>query len=115
VFHRAGDFDSRMDNIVRVHAYRLRKLLETWYAGEGSQDKIRFVIPRGHYTLRIQPREDQPRKDMAAGTAQRTPAAPAPVRRKTGARFALPAGMLALGFLLGAAVVFAIMSFARVP
>jgi hypothetical protein len=54
VFNRAEGFDSRVDNIVRVHAHRLRKTLDAWYAGEGGADQIRFVIPKGSYSLQIQ-------------------------------------------------------------
>jgi hypothetical protein len=35
VFGRPGNFDGRTDNIVRVQAHRLRKLLEGYYAGKG--------------------------------------------------------------------------------
>ena len=57
VFHRSGDFDSRTDNIVRVHAHRLRKILDLWYTGDGVTDRIRFVIPKGNYMLRIETNE----------------------------------------------------------
>ncbi len=60
VFHRGGDFDSRLDNIVRVHAHRLRKLLDVWYKGEGVRDELRFVIPRGSYMLHIEPNDGPP-------------------------------------------------------
>jgi hypothetical protein len=49
VFSRRDDFDGRLDNIVRVQAHRLRKLLEAYYAGEGSSEPVRISIPRGSY------------------------------------------------------------------
>jgi hypothetical protein len=84
VFHRSGEFDSRIDNIVRVHAHRLRKILDTWYAGEGAGDRIRFVMPKGNYMLRIEP--NGPRAD-----AETVEEAPAPdLVMVTGAKPAAP-------------------------
>jgi hypothetical protein len=53
VFGRRADFDGRIDNIVRVQAHRLRKLLETYYAEEGRHDVFRLCIPRGSYVPQI--------------------------------------------------------------
>lgn len=49
VFDREDSFDPSTDAVVRVQAGRLRDLLDTYYAGEGSQDAIRISIPRGSY------------------------------------------------------------------
>lgn len=53
VFGRRLDFDGRIDNIVRVQAHRLRKLLETYYAEEGSREPLRLCIPRGSYVPQV--------------------------------------------------------------
>jgi hypothetical protein len=53
VFGRRADFDGRIDNIVRVQAHRLRKLLETYYAEEGRHEPLRLCIPRGSYVPQI--------------------------------------------------------------
>jgi hypothetical protein len=53
VFGRRADFDGRVDNIVRVQAHRLRKLLDGYYAREGLQDRMRFTIPKGSYVLQF--------------------------------------------------------------
>lgn len=53
VFARRADFDGRIDNIVRVQAHRLRKLLETYYAEEGRHEPLRLCIPRGSYVPHI--------------------------------------------------------------
>ena len=45
VFGRRADFDGRIDNIVRVQAHRLRKLLETYYAEEGRHEPFRLAFP----------------------------------------------------------------------
>jgi hypothetical protein len=50
VLGRAGDFDPKVDNIVRVQMGRLREKLEEYYLAEGQRDPIRIVMPRGQYT-----------------------------------------------------------------
>lgn len=46
---REGNFDSRVDPIVRVTARALRKKLSAYYADEGKDDPVRVVLPLGHY------------------------------------------------------------------
>jgi TolB-like protein len=48
--HRGADFDGKGDATVRVQATRVRKGLDEYYAGEGADDAIRIVLPRGSYT-----------------------------------------------------------------
>jgi hypothetical protein len=59
VFGRKPNFDGRLDNIVRVQAHRLRKLLDAYYADEGKSDKLRFGIPRGSYVPQFAAAEEQ--------------------------------------------------------
>ena len=127
VFHRSGEFDSRIDNIVRVHAHRLRKILDTWYAGEGAGDKIRFVMPKGNYMLRIEPNEpradveaaeESPVPDLVVVAAAATAVMPTPQRPeakappavvpqpKPAARPALIWAALFAGIAIGSAVTF---------
>ena len=50
VFERGGDFDPRLDTIVRVQARKLRKRLEDFYESEDRPDStIRIVLPKGSY------------------------------------------------------------------
>lgn len=49
VFSRRSDFDGRIDNIVRVQAHRLRKLLETYYSDPGTGETLRITVPKGSY------------------------------------------------------------------
>ena len=119
VFHRSGEFDSRVDNIVRVHAHRLRKLLETWYAGDGANDRIRFVIPRGNYMLRIETQEP-----AEADEAHVAPVAPPPPQielkpvpepaKPTRRAPLLVAAALLLGMVLGGGAVYLTMSRAQI-
>ncbi|MFT3791298.1 MAG: hypothetical protein QM741_09485 [Rudaea sp.] len=54
VFGRdTANYDPRLDPIVRVEAGRLRRRLAGYYAGEGSDDVLRFELPRGAYALRL--------------------------------------------------------------
>ncbi len=56
VFDRALDYDSSIDGIVRTQASRLRKRLELYFNGEGADEPIRIVIPRGGYVPLFEPR-----------------------------------------------------------
>src|SRR5438270_2556059 len=46
---RSSDFDPKKDSIVRVEAHRLRKRLEEYYSGPGTDDPVQIVIPNGQY------------------------------------------------------------------
>ncbi|WP_419909948.1 tetratricopeptide repeat protein [Hoeflea sp.] len=49
VFDKAEDFDPSIDTIVRVQAGKLRTRLDLFYAGEGRDDPLRILIPKGSY------------------------------------------------------------------
>ena len=49
VFDRPTSFDAATDTIVRVQAGKLRRTLEWYYRSDGSEDAIRFHIPKGTY------------------------------------------------------------------
>lgn len=76
VFGRSEDFDSRIDNIVRVQAHRLRKLLAAYYEAEGADEPIRFSLPRGGYMPRI---EELTRREAEVVVTPLPPVAVAPV------------------------------------
>jgi TolB-like protein len=50
VFERDGNYDPRLDSIVRVEAGRLRSRLDEYYNGEGAGSLIRITLPRGGYS-----------------------------------------------------------------
>src|SRR5690606_15273084 len=52
VFDRPDDFDPRVDTIVRVQARRLRSALARYYGDCGSNDSVRFEMPKGQYGIR---------------------------------------------------------------
>ncbi len=49
VFERSADYDTTVDNIVRVHASQLRKRLEQYFAAEGADEPWIIEIPKGNY------------------------------------------------------------------
>lgn len=49
VMGRDSSFNASADPLVRVHVGKLRELLDSYYAGEGSADPLRISIPKGSY------------------------------------------------------------------
>lgn len=49
VFGRSGDYDTSLDNIVRVNVTELRKRLVHYFEHEGSNETLLVEIPRGAY------------------------------------------------------------------
>lgn len=60
VFGRSLDYDSSVDGIVRTQASRLRQRLDQYFQGEGAEEPIRIVIPRGSYVPVFEPRLSHP-------------------------------------------------------
>ncbi len=54
VFKRDATFDSGSDSIVRSTIYNLRKKLDSYYLADGSKDAVRYVIPKGSYTVQFE-------------------------------------------------------------
>lgn len=52
IFHRSAErFDPQADSIVRVEARRLRQKLARYYADEGADARLQFVLPVGSYAV----------------------------------------------------------------
>lgn len=49
VLNKPKTFKPKENCIVRIHAVRLRKALQSYYNGPGSMDEIRIVLPKGNY------------------------------------------------------------------
>jgi TolB-like protein len=49
VFGRGADFDPVNDSIVRTEMRRVRHVLNSYFAGQGSEDPIRISLPKGTY------------------------------------------------------------------
>lgn len=59
IFNRPKDYNPGEDNIVRSYARTLRKRLDEYFEGEGVNEPMRIVIPRGGYVPLFQAnRED---------------------------------------------------------
>lgn len=50
VFGKDEDFDPGQDALVRIHAGRLRRMLDLYYLRSGKEDEIRIEIPKGGYS-----------------------------------------------------------------
>jgi len=55
VFSKGEDFDPGEDALVRIHAGRLRRMLDLYYLKEGGNDPVRIEIPKGGYSPVISP------------------------------------------------------------
>jgi hypothetical protein len=56
VFGRPADYDTGIDNIVRVNASELRKRIHSYFHEEGKLERYQIDIPRGSYTPQFSPR-----------------------------------------------------------
>lgn len=75
----AARFDPRQDSIVRVEARRLRQKLARWYAGDGADARLEFVLRPGRYDVQLRRREPQaqPRGSVAVFDLPTSDALPA--------------------------------------
>jgi hypothetical protein len=60
VFGRPADYDTSVDNIVRVNASQLRKKLEQYFAGEGAAERLVLTLPKGRYVPEFHERAVEP-------------------------------------------------------
>ena len=58
VFRRRASFDPGQDTIVRVQARQLRRKLEEYFAGEGTEEELVVTIPKGSYIPEFGPRAE---------------------------------------------------------
>src|SRR5271155_2625914 len=63
LFGRSADYDTSIDGIVRTQASRLRQKLDLYFEGEGAEEPVRIVIPKGGYVPFFVPR---PPKDAVS-------------------------------------------------
>lgn len=68
VFGRDDGFDPQSDPVVRVEARRLRRDLDSYYAGAGDQDRLRFAIPKGAYAVTFERRDAPQSRQPEAAT-----------------------------------------------
>jgi hypothetical protein len=75
VFGRPSDYDTSVDNIVRVHASMLRKRVDQFFAAEGRREPVIIDIPRGNYApvFKKRPASPPPTEHPAASNADGSP------------------------------------------
>jgi hypothetical protein len=67
VFHKAGDYDTAQDNIVRVTANEVRKRLAQYYGDDHRDRKLAIQLPSGSYAASLHwTVEDTPEQVPAA-------------------------------------------------
>ncbi|WP_133192626.1 hypothetical protein [Labrenzia sp. 011] len=76
---RPEEFNPITDPIVRVEAARLRRRLEKYYAGSGSRDPVRIVIPKGSYAPEFRSLQSRGQA-VSPDAADRAPPDPDPPR-----------------------------------
>jgi hypothetical protein len=71
IFDRDENYDTSLDNIVRVSATDLRKRIEGYFANEGAEEPLIFEIPRGSYSpvFRWRAADEPKRPDGASSPA----------------------------------------------
>ncbi len=95
VFGRSTDYDTSLDNIVRVNVTELRKRISQYYEGDGAGETILVEIPRGAYipvfsrrplnlaeTTAVEAASSEASSSLLAETAP--PSEPVPLHAKTG-------------------------------
>jgi hypothetical protein len=65
VFGRPADYDTSLDNIVRVNASELRKRIEDYFESDGASEPLIMEIPRGSYKPVFRQRAVEPTIQMA--------------------------------------------------
>lgn len=78
VFGRPEEYDTNLDNIVRVNVSELRKRLAHYFEDEGADEKIVMEIPRGGYLPVYLPRA-VPEPVVEAAAVAEVPVTEAPV------------------------------------
>lgn len=83
VFGRDENYETSLDNIVRVSATDLRKRIDGYFAAEGAEEPLIFEIPRGSYSPVFRWREKEiPAEQPAEAAEAPASAPPAPYYRQ---------------------------------
>jgi len=78
VFGRNGDYDTSLDNIVRVNVSELRKRLAQYFLEEGASETIVMEIPRGGYVPVFYPRLPAAESKVAESLVAQEPVSQTP-------------------------------------
>jgi hypothetical protein len=77
VFGRPPNYDTNIDNIVRVNATEVRKRVEAYFEAEGAQEPVILEIPRGSYKPMFRNRAAEPSPAPTMPEPERPQEAPA--------------------------------------
>ena len=105
VFGRNGDYDPRLDSIVRVEARRLRAKVDDYYAARGGADPVIIRMRRGSYVPSFERRagsEEQPSGVPGPAATDTTPATTA--RRTPSVAWQIGIALLACALVLAGVV-----------
>lgn len=105
VFGRPADYDTSLDNIVRVNASELRKRIDDYFESDGAGETLIMEIPRGSYKPVFRQRAIEPTiqpKIIAEPSAVSLPGSnaagtPLPASARRDRRLLLLAGVLIVG------------------
>lgn len=103
---RGAEFDVTQDAVVRVYVHKLRRRLDEFYNGAGSEEEQRIVLARGEYRLSLEPNASGNRPVASAPSAPSVEPSSSPevVNPRDGARFTRSGkwlfGALAISLLL---------------
>ena len=101
VFKRTPEDQPRQDNIVRVEARSLRKRLECYFAGEGRDEPVVILMPKGGYTLSFEPRPQPVTTDFTMQLSETSAPVPRPLLSRPPVRIGLAlAAVLAVLYLM---------------
>jgi hypothetical protein len=106
VFGRPKNYDTSVDNIVRVNATELRKRIESYFESEGAHEPLVLEIPRGSYMPVFRSRRIDPvpppvaETQLVPVTTKEVPAPPLQERPQ-----AHPPRPRSLSWLLGSIIV----------
>ena len=76
VFGRPPDYDTSLDNIVRVNASELRKRIEDYFESDGAGETLIMEVPRGSYKPVFRQRKAKPALQPRFTAVPATDAAP---------------------------------------
>lgn len=76
VFGRDENYETSLDNIVRVSATDLRKRIDSYFATEGADEPLIFEIPRGSYSPVFRWREKEEPPEQPEAVVESPQAAP---------------------------------------
>jgi hypothetical protein len=96
---KPSTYDPRQDSAVRIHVGRLRQRLDEYYRAEGKNDPVLMYLPKGHFKLNFEVR-NQSAPDVAPPVSAVETASFVGNTRSTSVRLLIAALVVASGYAL---------------